>query len=86
MRITQFRRHLDGYVVRVTDAQDIVVLHKHKDFIPLLTVKHIIKSGKKKCYNTLSAEFMFRNPKCVTFSGWKKQVWGILKYRKYKVR
>ena len=86
MRIVQFRRHLDGYAVRVTDAGDISVLGKQKGFTPLMVVKHVLHSGRRKCYNTISAEFLCRTINSLTLAAWKKKVWGILKYRKYKVR
>jgi hypothetical protein len=86
MRIVQFRRHLATFVVRVTDTRDITVLQAHKDFTPLMVVKHILKSGRKTCYNTISAEFMFQAPDDVTLAAWKKKVWAILKYRNYKVK
>ena len=82
MRIVQFRRHLDGYAVRVTDARDIARLQGKKGFVPLLVIKQILYTGRQKCYNTISAEFIFRAINDTTLTAWKKQVWGILKYRK----
>jgi hypothetical protein len=84
MRIVQFRRHLEGYVVRVTDAHDIAILRKQKDFAPLMVVKHVLHKGSRKCYNIVSAEFMVSDTKSKTINTWKKQVWEILKYRKRK--
>lgn len=86
MRIVQFRRHLDGYVVRVTDARDISVLNRRKGFIPLMEVRHVLRPGRRKCYNTISAEFLCRNVGEMTLAAWRKSVWGILKYRKYKTK
>jgi len=86
MRIIQFRRHLDGYAVRVTDAKDIALLQKQVGFLPLMLVKQILQVGRKKCYNTVSAEFLYRDIKARTLTEWKTEVWGILKYRKYKMK
>jgi hypothetical protein len=86
MRIVQFRRHLDGYAVRVTDARDIAMLQRRRGFIPLMVVKQVLLIGRRKCYNTISAEFLFRGINDTTLTAWKEQVWGILKYRKYKVK
>ena len=86
MRIVQFRRHLEGYVVRVTDARDIAILHKQKNFTPLIIVKHVLHKGQRKCYNIVSAEFMYQGVQRPTLSSWKKQVWEILKYRNSKFK
>lgn len=83
MRIVQFRRHLTGYAVRVTDSKDIASLSRRKQFVQLMVVKQVSSAGKREKLTVISAEYLCPTPK-LEFDDWKKHVWGILKYRRYR--
>jgi len=79
MRLTQFRRHLDGYSVRVSEKSDIKKLRATKGFEELATVLARDK-GSSGPYTLLSTEFFCKPAKVNNIETWKAYVWNIIGY------
>ncbi len=77
MRIVQFRKHLDMFVVRVTDAQDIAILSANPQFKLLLRVEEETVSGPR----ILSVEYIGITDHGVAFEQWSKDVWRLIGIR-----
>jgi hypothetical protein len=84
MRLVQFRRHLDGYCVRVSDAADIATLKSTPGFEELVTIRELSKCGDRTKALLLSCEFYSKPPDVDSMDQWRTWVWGILRYRKRK--
>ena len=81
MRLVQFRRHLDGYSVRVSDLKDIRALRGAEGFKELMTIRERVK-GPKAAYTMLSTEFYCKPHKVSNIDEWKRHIWKLLRYRK----
>lgn len=82
IRLVQFRRHLDGFAVRVSDPKDVGVLRRNAAFSEVAVLTEITSGGKRSAPTILSAEYYSNKFAVASLDEWKVLVWGLLKYRK----
>lgn len=72
---------MDGFAVRVSDPQDVLLLRSNPAFSEVAELTERVP-GKSKSYKVLSVEFYSKDFDVASIDEWKTIVWGLLKYRK----